>query len=100
MDTLDRDVTGVDGARERERERERGQERGRTSVNPGTFREQDAASNASRPPRENGECRGTNIPFDTWEEDADNGKVWGKVPLLCPGNNKVPGAEGIRDIGR
>lgn len=48
MDTLDRDVTGVDGARERERERE--QERGRTSVNSGTFREQDAASNASRPP--------------------------------------------------
>lgn len=50
MDTLDRDVTGVDGAREREREREREQERGRTSVNSGTFREQDAASNASRPP--------------------------------------------------
>ena len=94
MDTLDRDVTGVD----REREREHGH----TSVNPRTFREPDATTS---PCREQQRPVNACNNYTVWhlEEYTENARAAhnsrAKIPL-CPRNNKVPGAEGIRQIGR
>ena len=66
MDTLDRDVTGVD----------REQERGHTSVNPRDFSRTSNATASPPPPPpasregETERIRGTNIPFDTWRSIA------------------------------